>query len=217
LQETKRDGIRYCDACDSNVYLCETDSQLLRHILSDHCVAIPMQLRDRDRLREDDEQPRQTWLGQPDRGLKADPHNLSRFVVAQREDYRLALSQIYAGSKRSPWVRFVFPQIIGPSKEAAYQRFAIKSIAEAKAYLDHPVLGARLMECCEALVRLEDCSAEDVFGAPNHLRLKSSATLFAALTSPGSVFEQVLEKFFAGQRDEETIKLLETTDDSIRQ
>ena len=214
LQETKRNGIRYCDACDANVYLCETDAQLLRHMLSDHCVAIPMKLRERDQQCEDDTPPRQTWLGQPDRGLRADPHNLRRFVVAQREDYRLALAQICAGSTRSPWVRFVFPHIAAPGRSGVQERFAIKSLAEAKAYLEHPVLAARLTECCEALVRLKDCSAEDIFGTPNHLTLKSSATLFAALTPPGSVFDQILEKFFAGERDAETLKLFSCPSDT---
>lgn len=214
LQETKRDGIRYCDSCHANVYLCETNAQLLRHMLSDHCVAIPTKLRERDQQCGDDTPPRQTWLGEPDMGLREDPHNLRRFIVAQREDYRLALAQIHAGSKRSPWVRFIFPQMVAPGRSGVHNHFAIKSTTEAKAYLEHPVLGARLTECCEALMRLNDCSAEDVFGAPNHLKLKSSATLFASLTPPGSVFEQILEKFFAGARDAKTLRLSSAAHDS---
>lgn len=211
LQETGEDGTRYCDACDSVVYLCDTDAQLRRHILDDHCVAIPMRLRAPDTPYDDGEPFRQTFfLGMPSKGLRPDPHHLVRFVVAQKEAYPVALSQIRAGSKRSHWMWFVFPQLAGLGSSPTSMRYAIKSAAEAEAYLQHPVLGARLMECCEALLRLENVSAEEVFGATDHLKLRSSATLFAAVAPPGSVFERVLQRFFGGVRDEETIRRMGT-------
>jgi uncharacterized protein (DUF1810 family) len=88
------------------------------------------------------------------------------------------------------------------------QRYAIRSKAEAEAYLRHPVMGPRLIECCEALLRVEGQSAHDVFGYPDDMKLRSSATLFAEVSPSGSVFTHVLGKFFEGQKDEKTLRLL---------
>jgi uncharacterized protein (DUF1810 family) len=86
--------------------------------------------------------------------------------------------------------------------------YAIKSIEEAKAYLDHPVLGSRLLECAEAVVRVEERSATEIFGSPDDVKLWSCATLFASVLPPGSVFDRLLDKYYGGERDPKTLRLL---------
>jgi uncharacterized protein (DUF1810 family) len=140
-----------------------------------------------------------------------DPHNLRRFVDAQADNYEDAISEIRGGRKRTHWMWYVFPQIDGLGFSSTAKHFAIKSIDEARAYLEHPVLGARLRECAEAALRIEGKSAAEVFGSPDDLKLKSSATLFACVSPPGSVFEQLLAKFYQGSRDARTLELLGLT------
>lgn len=137
-----------------------------------------------------------------------DPHDLDRFLQAQEPDYAQALSEIRSGRKRSHWMWYVFPQFDGLGSSPTAKRYAIKSLAEAKAYLEHPVLGTRLVECCEAACAVEGRSATDVFGSPDDLKLRSCATLFAVVAPSGSVFERVLEKFYGGVRDEKTLGLV---------
>ena len=138
----------------------------------------------------------------------AAPVNLERFLEAQRGTYEQALAEIRSGRKQSHWMWFIFPQYDGLGASAMAKRYAIKSVAEAEAYLSHPVLGARLLECAEAALALPGRSASEVFGYPDDLKLRSCATLFAAVSPAGSVFEKLLEKYFAGGRDEGTIRLL---------
>lgn len=138
-----------------------------------------------------------------------DPFNLERFVEAQAAAYQQALAEIRAGHKRSHWMWFIFPQIAGLGSSPASKHFAIKSRAEAEAYLAHPVLGVRLLECTGALLALQAHSASEVFGPPDDLKLKSSMTLFAGVSAPRSIFERVLDTFFAGQRDANTVRLME--------
>ena len=137
-----------------------------------------------------------------------DPHDLARFIVAQDEDYETALAEIRAGRKRSHWMWYIFPQIDGLGFSEMSRTFAVKSRAEAEAYLRHPVLGPRLMEICEAALGVEGRSANVIFGSPDDMKLKSCATLFAAVSPPGSVFVRVLQKFFNGECDERTLRLL---------
>src|SRR5262245_43948442 len=137
-----------------------------------------------------------------------DPHHLARFLTAQEGVYETALAEIRAGQKRSHWMWFVFPQFEGLGHSATARAYAIKSVAEAEAYLAHPVLGARLRECAAAALTVPDRSASDIFGFPDDLKLRSSATLFAHVSPPGSVFHQLLDRFFAGQPDEKTLALL---------
>jgi uncharacterized protein (DUF1810 family) len=132
----------------------------------------------------------------------ADPFNLHRFIEAQKETYERALAEIHGGRKRTHWMWFVFPQFEGLGTSSMASHFAIKSVAEAEAYLRHPLLGPRLLECAEAALAIPGRSASDVFGDPDDLKLRSCATLFAAVSSKGSVFERLLEKYFAGVRDE---------------
>lgn len=135
-----------------------------------------------------------------------DPHNLERFIDAQRADYEKALSEIRSGRKRSHWMWYIFPQVEGLGVSAMAQRYAIKSVAEARAYLGHPVLGARLRTCAEALVSLESRSVEQIFGFPDDRKLRSCATLFGAVSPAGSVFHRLLEKYFQGELDMKTIE-----------
>ena len=139
-----------------------------------------------------------------------DPHNLSRFVEAQADDYETALSEIRAGRKRSHWMWYIFPQFAGLGFSATSQRYAIKSKAEAEAYLAHPTLGPRLVRCSVATLEVEGRSASQIFGSPDDVKLRSSATLFAAVSPAGSVFQQVLNRFFGGASDPATTRLLAT-------
>lgn len=137
-----------------------------------------------------------------------DPFDLNRFVRAQATDYERALSEIRSGEKRSHWMWYIFPQLDGLGFSATSRRFGIKSIEEARAYLGHPVLGPRLTECFEAVLGVEGRSPFEIFGSPDDMKLKSCATLFARVCANGSVFEEVLDKFFAGERDNKTLLLL---------
>jgi uncharacterized protein (DUF1810 family) len=138
-----------------------------------------------------------------------DPFELSRFLDAQDGEYSGILAEIQSGRKRSHWMWYVFPQIDGLAFSSTSQRFAIKSIDEAQAYLKHPILGARLLECAKAVVEIEGRSVAEIFGSPDDLKLRSSATLFAAVSEAGSVFERILEKYYHGERDERTVERLQ--------
>jgi len=114
-------------------------------------------------------------------------------VRAQTGSYERALAEIRAGRKLSHWMWFVFPQIEGLGASSMSRTYSIKSLDEARAYLKHPTLGPRLQECFEATLALTGLSAHEIFGSPDDWKLRSCATLFAAVTPAGSVFEQVLE------------------------
>jgi uncharacterized protein (DUF1810 family) len=135
-------------------------------------------------------------------------HDLNRFVEAQRSTYPRALAELRSGRKRSHWMWYVFPQLAGLGLSAMSERYAIASLAEAEAYLRHPVLGPRLIECTTAVLELEGLSAHDVFGSPDDLKLRSCATLFALVSEPESPFAKLLAKYFGGDRDERTLRLL---------
>jgi uncharacterized protein (DUF1810 family) len=137
-----------------------------------------------------------------------DPYNLHRFVQAQEDDYQHALAEIRDGKKRTHWMWYIFPQIDGLAFSSTSKHYSIKSIEEAKAYLEHPLLGRRLLECAEAVVQHEGRSATEIFGSPDDLKLKSCATLFAHVLPPGSVFDRLLTKYYRGGRDEKTLRLL---------
>jgi uncharacterized protein (DUF1810 family) len=137
-----------------------------------------------------------------------DPYNLSRFLQAQEDDYRRALSEIKSGAKRRHWMWYIFPQIDGLGFSPTAKLYSLKSIEEAKAYLDHLVLGPRLLECTEAALQIEGKSATQIFGSPDDVKLRSCATLFACVSPPGSVFERLLDKYYGGERDEKTLQLL---------
>ncbi|QOJ23609.1 MAG: DUF1810 domain-containing protein [Gammaproteobacteria bacterium] len=138
----------------------------------------------------------------------SDPYDLDRFVQAQVHDFEIALAEIAGGRKHSHWMWYIFPQFAGLGFSAMSQRYAIKSVAEAQAYLNHPILGPRLIRCCEAVLAVNGRSTYEIFAAPDDMKLKSCATLFASVTPKGSVFERVLDKYFQGERDQKTLDFL---------
>ncbi len=138
----------------------------------------------------------------------SDPFQLSRFVEAQERDYARALAEIRAGRKRSHWIWYIFPQIDGLGSSSTARFYAIQSLEEARAYLAHPILGPRLGECVESLLVCNDRSAQEIFGSPDVLKVRSCATLFARVSPPGSRFHRLLEKFYEGEPDEATLRLL---------
>jgi uncharacterized protein (DUF1810 family) len=141
-------------------------------------------------------------------GRAGDLHNLNRFVQAQANDYERALSEIKSGRKRSHWIWYIFPQFDGLGFSSTSKRYAIKSLAEARAYIGHPILGPRLFECSEALLGIEGRSALEILGSPDDMKLRSCATLFAYASPADSVFDQLLAKYFQGEGDRKTLQLL---------
>ena len=138
------------------------------------------------------------------------PSDLGRFVEAQRGGvHEQALAELRAGHKRTHWMWFVFPQLAGLGLSPTALHYGIRSLAEAQAYLRHPVLGPRLRECARALLELEGVSAEAIFGYPDVLKLKSSMTLFAAVPDVGPEFAAVLARYYGGARDPRTLGLLD--------
>ncbi len=138
-----------------------------------------------------------------------DHFDLNRFVQAQEEVYPRALAELKLGRKRSHWMWFIFPQIDGRGYSSTAKFYAIKSKDEAKAYLNHPLLGKRLMECAEVLLKIEGKSATKIFGYPDDLKLRSSLTLFASVSPADSVFSRVLAQYFGGEPDQRTLELLQ--------
>ena len=138
-----------------------------------------------------------------------DPFGLSRFISAQDRVYDRVLAELRCGQKRTHWMWYIFPQIDGLAHSTTSKHYAIKSIEEARQYLNHPVLGPKLLECAEAVLAIQGPSVSEIFGYPDDLKLKSSMTLFVYVADPGSVFVRVLEKYFHGERDSRTLQLLE--------
>jgi uncharacterized protein (DUF1810 family) len=122
--------------------------------------------------------------------------------------YESAIAEIRAGRKRSHWMWYVFPQVVGLGSSATAQHYGIRDADEARAYLAHPVLGQRLIECAEAICSVTGRSAREILGTPDDLKLRSCATLFAQVSPPGSVFDRVLRRYYGGQPDQATLDLL---------
>ena len=139
-----------------------------------------------------------------------DPFDLVRFMNAQEGIYEDVLSELRLGEKRSHWMWYIFPQIDGLGHSTIAKHYAIKSIEEAQEYLNHPVLGASLLECAETVLGIEGRLVSEIFGFPDDMKLGSSMTLFASISESDSVFALVLDKFFNGHRDNKTLELLET-------
>lgn len=129
-------------------------------------------------------------------------------MEAQTAGFDDALNEIRRGRKVTHWMWYVFPQIDGLGFSPMARRYAITHLDEARDYLAHPVLGPRLRQCAEAALSVEGRSAREIFGAPDDLKLRSSATLFAQVSPPDSVFHQLLTKYFEGQPDSKTLDLL---------
>ena len=139
-----------------------------------------------------------------------DAYDLQRFVDAQdaRGTSARAVEELRAGRKRSHWMWFVLPQLAGLGRSEMAQRYALRELAEARAYLEHPVLGARLRQCARVLLELGETDPVAVFGEVDAQKLRSSMTLFAEAAPDDPLFPAVLQTFFAGRRDEATIRLL---------
>ncbi|MBL7472942.1 DUF1810 domain-containing protein [Robertkochia sediminum] len=133
-----------------------------------------------------------------------DPFNLKRFLEAQSDGYVIALNEIKSGQKCSPWMWYIFPQFacLGRSSTTVY--YAIKSTEEARAYLDHHILGSRLMEITKVFLELENKSAREILGSPDDLKMKSSMTLFNLIQGERSLFDAVLNKYYGNRRCQKT-------------
>lgn len=137
-----------------------------------------------------------------------DSYDLQRFVDAQQQVYPQVLSELRAGRKRSHWIWFIFPQIAGLGSSPVSQHYAIRSLAEARAYLAHPVLGSRLRECTRILVDLGERPIEEILGYPDDLKFRSSMTLFAVASADEPLFTNALRKYFPEGPDRLTLERL---------
>jgi len=135
--------------------------------------------------------------------------SLTRFLRAQKTDYAIAFSEIKNGKKRSHWMWYIFPQIHGLGFSETSKFYAIKNIQEAEDFLNDPVLGKRLIEISNELLKLKTNDAHQIFGSPDDLKLHSSMTLFSSLKNADPVFQKVLDKFFGGKKDEKTLRIME--------
>ena len=138
----------------------------------------------------------------------ADPHDLRRFEAAQHAIITAALAELRAGLKTSHWMWFVFPQFAGLGRSPTAARFAIRSADEARAYLAHPVLGPRLRDAVGAMLSHRERSAEAILGSVDAIKLRSSMTLFAAVAEDPTPFRAVLDAFYHGDPDPETLRLM---------
>jgi len=136
-------------------------------------------------------------------------NDLKRFLEAQENDYETALAEIGRGKKQSHWMWYIFPQIAGLGFSSTSKFYAIKDRGEAEDYLAHPVLGKRLVEISNALLGVEGKTANQIFGSPDDVKLKSSMTLFDALDDTNPVFRKVLDKYFNGAKDGRTLEMIE--------
>ena len=134
--------------------------------------------------------------------------DLQRFITAQQTDYATALAEIKQGRKRSHWIWYIFPQIAGLGFSETSKHYALQNAEEAQTYLNHPILGNRLIEICSELLKLPTNNATQVFGTPDDMKLRSCVTLFAAMPSATPIFQQVLDKFFTGEGDRKTLKII---------
>ncbi|MFC3608186.1 DUF1810 domain-containing protein [Stutzerimonas tarimensis] len=134
--------------------------------------------------------------------------DLQRFVQAQRDTYRNALAELNDGGKRSHWMWFVFPQLAGLGHSEMAHRYAIAGLDEARAYLAHPILGPRLEEATRTVLQWSGRSAQQLFGSPDDIKLRSCMTLFAVAAPDQPIFREVLDSFFAGKPDQQTLSRL---------
>jgi len=137
-----------------------------------------------------------------------DPYRLQRFLEAQKPVFEKVCRELREGRKQSHWMWFIFPQIAGLGSSAMSQRYGISSLQEAEAYLRDPILGERLRLCTLLVVTIEGRSIEQIFGYPDDLKFQSSMTLFASTKLENQIFEDALQKYFAGQLDKKTLDRL---------
>lgn len=134
--------------------------------------------------------------------------SLQRFVEAQATSYSTALSEIKQGRKQTHWMWYIFPQLKGLGVSSTAQFYGLNGATEAKQYIEHPVLSQRLLTLCDALLELKSSNATAIMGSPDDVKLKSSMTLFASLPDANPVFQRVLDKFYQGAQDPNTLRLL---------
>ncbi len=139
----------------------------------------------------------------------ADVHHLQRFLEAQERNYAVAYQELQQGKKRTHWMWYVFPQLAGLGFSATSKFYAIQGEAEARAYLQHPLLGERLQRCMAALLAIQGRSAYEILGSPDDRKLHSCATLFAAIAPSPSIFQQILDQYYQGLPDPKTLELLQ--------
>lgn len=138
----------------------------------------------------------------------SDPFNLQRFVEAQEREYDLVVEELRRGEQLTRWMWFVFPQVAGLGYSRMSVRYAISSLEEAQAYLEHPLLGPRLEECTRLVLQIDGATVEEIFGYPDFYKFRSCMTLFAACTPGNGIFRDALDKFFGGEPDQTTISIL---------
>ena len=138
----------------------------------------------------------------------SDVYNLDRFITAQAPVYDTVLAELRAGRRSSHWIWFIFPQIAGLGHSNMAQQFAIASLEEAKAYLQHPVLGQRLRECTHLVLNVEGRRADEIFPYPDNLKFRSCMTLFMSAATDNTLFKNALLKYFDGQPDQLTMNVL---------
>jgi uncharacterized protein (DUF1810 family) len=138
----------------------------------------------------------------------SDPYNLQRFIDAQHPIYGQIRDELQRGQKETHWMWFIFPQIKGLGISTTAQKYAIRGIDEAKAYLGHPLLGFRLRECTQLVSMVTGRTIEEIFGYPDHLKFHSSMTLFAKASTGDKFFTAALTKYFGGKLDRKTVELL---------
>lgn len=134
--------------------------------------------------------------------------DLDRFVAAQQADYQRALGELRRGRKQSHWMWYIFPQVQGLGHSLMSRRYALSGVEEARAYLAHPVLGPRLLECCRAVLEAGSSNPREVFGTPDDLKFRSCLTLFALADPAEPVFAELLDKFYGGKKDPQTLDIL---------
>jgi uncharacterized protein (DUF1810 family) len=134
-----------------------------------------------------------------------DPYNLQRFIDAQRGSYEQAVKELTAGHKHSHWMWYIFPQIQGLGRSTMAQKYAVSSLDEAKAYLEHRILGPRLRECTQLVTAVKLSTIEDILGYPDNLKFHSSVTLFAHATADNQIFVDAVKKYFRSEFDSATI------------
>ena len=139
-----------------------------------------------------------------------DKYNLSRFLEAQMVTYEGAMLELARGRKESHWIWYIFPQIEGLGRSDTAKLYSIKSLEEGRAYLEHPVLGPRLIRACEILLSLKDASMDEVMGFPDDLKLLSSMTLFENISGENSIFTNIIEVYFDDERDKTSLKILQS-------
>jgi uncharacterized protein (DUF1810 family) len=138
-----------------------------------------------------------------------DPFDLNRFVTAQAQVYGNVVAELRGGRKRSHWMWFVFPQLRGLGGSPTAVRYGISSLQEARAYLSHELLGPRLRECTQLVNQVQGRSAEEIFGSPDDLKLRSSMTLFALAAQDAQDFSALLDRYYGGQQDPLTLAQLQ--------